>query len=132
MKEKIEYEESERERGRKSSEMRSSSIRKEIDRQERGKEKDRQGRKTGTTKKGEQDAGRSSFVLSRAILMRRTCYMEWNKVECGGGRKWRTTGARRVKRVASRCAKKKSGVARNTKEGHTRPPNLRRRWKDRR
>lgn len=33
---------------------------------------------------------RSSFALSRAILMRRTCYMEWNKgvaVEKKGRRK---------------------------------------------
>lgn len=30
-------------------------------------------------KEERRDVGRSSFVLSRAILMRRTCYMEWNK-----------------------------------------------------
>lgn len=33
----------------------------------------------GPKERGERDVGRSSFVLSRAILMRRTCYMEWNK-----------------------------------------------------
>lgn len=46
----------------------------------------------GPKERGERDVGRSSFVLSRAILMRRTCYMEWNKGGGGGGKKKKKMG----------------------------------------
>lgn len=53
----------------------------------------------GPKERGERDVGRSSFVLSRAILMRRTCYMEWNKGVAaeGTGKKKKKMG----KKVAS-------------------------------
>jgi len=58
----------------------------------------------------------------RAILMRRTCYMEWNKELAGKGA---ATGSGTGGRGWHRGSRKKSGVERNTKEGHTRLPNLR-------
>lgn len=49
------------------------------------------------------NVGRSSFVLSRAILMRRTCYMEWNKEVAAEGLQEGEGGiVARKRRAASR------------------------------
>lgn len=76
-----------RERGRRYDVRKSESI--------KTGEKGRDERRTKEAE--ERDAGRSSFVLSHAILMRRTCYMEWNKGVAAEGRdKKKKMGGKKV------------------------------------